>query len=173
MRDNLLHMFRLASVITAVFALIFLGAMSASAEDIYYVGPTKGVNLLSAPIVGTKIAHLARNTRLEILERQHTWVKVKAAEKTGWIPEGAVRKQLQQSRSEQTQSSFFAAFSRWFGEDTSQQSTAVLGVRGLDQGGSTSGTTAATNMAAVKWMDGLALTDAEVDRFMREGKLKP
>lgn len=153
--------------------ILGLSGTAFAADDTYYVAIGSGAPLYSSPSTHSIIIRqLATDTPVTVISKQKSWwyVQMQDANRTnGWMTEGSLRRNSKQARQGGT-SSFFARFANWFHDDRTQK-TAVLGVRGLDQGGNESGGTAQANMAAVDWMDGLGLNRAEVDRFISEGGL--
>jgi len=154
--------------------LLGLNGTAFAADETYYVGIASGAPLYSSPSTRSIIIRqLDADTPVTVIAKQKSWwyVEMQDANKTtGWMTEGSLRQRTKQTRENGT-SSFFTRFASWFHDDRTQK-TAVLGVRGLDQGGNETGGTAQANMAAVDWMDGLGLKRAEVNRFIREGGLK-
>jgi len=164
-----------------LIALLLAGfTLTADADEaIHYVGVRAGADLFASPSVrSTVVTHLPFETRLTVLERRNPWWLVDSGTGPnrvhGWILEGAVRQHLEQSTTERSRSSFFSRFASWFRSDhVDQRQTAVLGVRGLDQGGSQASGPVAVNFEAVDWMDKLTVDRSEIDAFIAEGELKP
>lgn len=155
--------------------VLFAAASSAGAAESssHYIGATYGADVHLSPVSGSKVvAHLDRLTDVTVLQRIRGWAEIETSRPSvkGWVIEGTVRQRYQPSSAQKTRSSFFASFARWFGDNEPQQQTAVLGVRGLEEGDAT-GT--ARNTQAVRWMDNLHVSQQEVDRFIRDGRLNP
>jgi len=156
--------------------LLVAGATGAQAADNgSYIGASQGVDVHSSPSTGAQVTgHLDRLTDVKVLQRTRGWAEIEVAQPKylrGWVIEGAVRQRYQPSSSQRAKSSFFSSFARLFGGNEPQQQTAVLGVRGLDEEGNATGT--ARNARAVQWMESLRVSQDEVDRFVREGRLNP
>ncbi len=158
-----------------MLALLPTPALAADAPD-YYIGPRGGVDVRAHPnSAAAIIAHLPRLTAVEVIQQRRSWWKIRArpkgAEKTieGWTTAGAVRERY---RPKKHSSSFgFSSFLSLFRSPPEQQ-TAVLGVRGLEEGGKLAQATK-DSMKVVKWMEKLRVDPAKVDEFVREGDLNP
>lgn len=143
----------------------------------YYIGSKDGVDLLKEPNAAAAVAgHLDRLTDVKVIQKKRAWWKVDSLnispKKSGWVPSGAVRKRYQRTAIKKASNSFFSGLSSFFHrEDSGSQKTAVLGVRGLDEEGNAAGGRA--NTEAVKWMEGLQVSDADIDRFVEQGRLNP
>ena len=147
--------------------------VQAAENDSYYIGATYGADIHASPTSDSRmVGHLDRLTNVNILQRIRGWAEIESGSPKlrGWVIEGAVRQRYQPSSSQKARSSFFSGFARWFGGNEPQQQTAVLGVRGLEEGDAT-GT--ASNPQAVQWMESLNVSQDEVNRFIRDGKLNP
>jgi len=158
--------------------LLVAGATGAVAADngSYYIGSTQGVDVHSSPSTSGQVSgHLDRLTDVKVLQRTRGWAEIEVSQPRylrGWVIEGAVRQRYQPSTSQKAKSSFFSSFARMFGgNEPQQQQTAVLGVRGLDEESNAAGE--ARNTKAVQWMESLNVSQDEVDRFVRDGRLNP
>ena len=156
--------------------LLSAAAQAVAAESgSHYIGATRGTDVHSSPSTSASVlTHLDRLTDVKVLKRQRGWAEIEVSQPKrlqGWVIEGAVRQRYQPSRTQKAKSSFFSSFARLFGGNEPQQQTAVLGVRGLDEEGNATGS--ARNMKAVKWMEGLNVSQDEVNRFIRDGRLNP
>lgn len=154
---------------------LFAAAYPAGAAEngAHYIGATYGADVHASPVSGSKvITHLDRLTDVTVLQRIRGWAEIETSRPSvrGWVIEGTVRQRYQPSTAQKARSSFFASFARMFGGNEPQQQTAVLGVRGLEEGNAT-GT--ASNPQAVRWMESLHVSQQEVDRFIRDGRLNP
>lgn len=173
-----------ASMLNIMRSWLILGAIicfacspaSAAENGSYYIGATRGADVHASPSTSARVVtHLDRLTDVRVLQRQRGWAEVEVAQPgkvRGWVIEGAVRQRYQPTQTQKAKSSFFSSFARLFGGgEPQQQQTAVLGVRGLDEEGNATGS--ARNMKAVQWMEGLNVSQDEVNRFIREGRLNP
>lgn len=155
----------------AMFAASYAGAAESGS---HYIGATYGADIHASPASYSQvIGHLDRLTDVQVLQRTRGWAEIEVSQPKirGWVVEGTVRKRYEPSNAQKARSSFFASFARWFGsDDPQQQQTAVLGVRGLEEG---SATGTARNLQAVQWMESLHVSQDEVDRFIRDGRLNP
>ncbi len=149
-------------------------AWAADAPD-YYIGPRGGADVRAHPNSSAKvIAHLPRLTAVEILQQRRSWWKIRATPKhappvEGWTNAGAVRERY---KPQENSSSFgFSSFLSLF-RSPPEQHTAVLGVRGLEEGGKLAQATK-DSKKVVQWMEKLRVDPAKVDEFVREGDLNP
>lgn len=165
----------------ALITFLLLAATVQAAETEYYIGPRSGADIYERPSTqAKKIAHLDRLTSIKITSKQRTWWKIETVGRKpvvrGWITAGEVRKRYQPSVATHKSSSFFSGFASMFGHgrDTSSEKTAVLGVRGLDEETTAkAGNRNRGNTSAVRWMEGLHVSQQDVDKFIREGDLNP
>ncbi len=171
-------MMRLPATMLACLGMLFAGAAAAADSMHPYIGASRGADVHAKPARSSPVlGHLERLTEVRVLEQRRGWGRIETIRAIegrplrGWVLSGQIRRPYQPKRSERAKSSFLAAFSSWFGNDEPERKTAVLGVRGLeDEGANTMG---ARNMKAVRWMDRLAVDEAEIARFIREGRLNP
>ncbi len=143
------------------------------AADDYYIGASRGADVLAAPQADAAVVgHLERLSEVRVLERQRAWWNIEAADVRGWVPAGAVRKRHQPGRAEKAGNSVLEGLSSLFHrDDPAGRKTAVLGVRGLDE--ETGAVRGRANVAAVEWMERLTVSDAEIARFIEQGRLNP
>jgi hypothetical protein len=161
-------------------ALMFgLSGIALADDASYYIGARSGADVFASPNKRAEItARLPRKSSITVLEKRRGWWKIEttdAGEKvTGWVFEGAVRKQYQSTKSKK-KSSFFSGIASMFRSPEPTQKTAVLGVRGLEDNGAASAERAATEKAnkIVEWMDTLNVPDEEVASFIDKGDLNP
>jgi len=165
--------------ISALLILLLLAAPTLAAPPSYYIGPRSGADLYDSPSPQSKkVAHLDRLTTVRITQKKRTWWHVETEGRNpvvrGWVSAGAIRQRYQPSASSRS-TSLFSGLSSLFGggRDANTEKTAVLGVRGLDEETTAkAGTTSGTN-SAVRWMEGLRVSQQEVNTFIREGDLNP
>ncbi len=157
--------------------LICLVSAPAMAADEFYIGSGGGADVYRLPKPGAeRIGHLDRLTGVRVIQKKRNWWKVRTLHVdpaiSGWVHAGAVRKRYTPSAASRTKSSFLAGLSSFFHRsEPNQQQTAVLGVRGLeDEGNAAKGR---SNRAGVRWMEGLAVSDADIAAFIDEGRLNP
>ncbi len=167
-------------LITAIALLLCFSGIAQADDASYYIGPRSGADLYASPNKRAEVtAHLPRKSSVKVLQKRRNWWKVETLDakekRSGWVFEGAVRKQYKPSKAKKGSSSFFSGFASYFRSPEPAQKTAVLGVRGLEDDGSGSAERAATERAnhLVKWMDTLNVPDDEVDAFIEEGDLNP
>jgi len=166
-------------LISILLLLLFAAPATAIGGD-YYIGPEEGVDLHLRPDNSATVSdHLKQNEEVEIIDRERNWAKVRTTDYRGikgWVPAGAVRKNLNTASSgKSSSSSFFSSFASLFRSSEAPQKTAVLGVRGLEGGdGDAAGKKAgAAAIKTVQWMDSLHVSQSEVSAFIKEGRLKP
>jgi hypothetical protein len=164
-------------IITAL--MLGLSGTALADDASYYIGARSGADVFTSPNKRAKITtRLPRKSSITVLEKRRGWWKVETTDATekvsGWVFEGAVRKQYQSTRNKK-KSSFFSGFASLFRSPEPPQKTAVLGVRGLEDSGAASAERAATEQAnkIVKWMDTLNVPDDAVISFIDEGDLNP
>lgn len=164
-----------------IVAALMLGLSgTALADDVsYYIGARSGADVFASPNKRAEITtRLPRKSSISVLEKRRGWWKVETTDATekvsGWVFEGAVRKQYQSTKSK-NRSSFFSGFASLFRSPEPPQRTAVLGVRGLEDNGAASADRAATERAnkMVKWMGTLNVPDEAAASFIDEGDLNP
>lgn len=150
-------------------------ALPGKAEEVadFYIVTRGGTDLLAQPHRGAAvIAHLPRLSPVVPGKRRRNWRQIQARvqEQTlsGWVPEGAVR---QRYRAEKKKSALgMAGVLSWL-DNRPERQTAVLGVRGLEEEGASTG--GRSDMAALGWVEGQAPSEAEVEAFILEGDLNP
>jgi hypothetical protein len=162
-------------IVTAL--MLGLSGTALAGDASYYIGARSGADVFASPNKRAKVTtRLPRKSSITILEERRGWRKIEtidAEEKvSGWVFEGAVRKQYQATKSKKT-SSFFSGIASMFRSPGPTQKTAVLGVRGLEDSGVASAERAATEKAnkTVEWMDTLNVPDNAVASFIDEGDL--
>ncbi|HKI60448.1 MAG TPA: hypothetical protein VKA23_05390 [Mariprofundaceae bacterium] len=165
-------------LLLSITLLLLFAIPASAAEETYYIGPEKGVDLRLRPENRAAVSgHFDHKTEVKILKRDRNWAKVQTLDYTairGWVPAGAVRKSSTQS-TRSSSPSFLSSFTSLFRSSDPEQKTAVLGVRGLDSGdGSVTDKKAGKKaLKIVEWMDTLNVPDGEVTAFVKEGDLKP
>jgi len=159
------------------FLLFFFLPGLTWAADQYYIGSADGVDVREQPAAQAAVlGHLPRLADVKLIKNDRAWSKVSSLHVsesiTGWVPSGAVRKRYQQTAVQKSSRSFFSGMSSWFNRDTTGgQQTAVLGVRGLDEGGDAASGQA--NVAGVEWVEQLGVSSADVATFVDKGGLNP
>lgn len=165
---------RLAGI-TMLLCCLLAPAAGSAAEDGYYVGAYQGIDVKQSPSsTSSTVAHLERLRSVRIEEHQRSWARISTVNPPhvgGWVPEGALRQRYEPVRTHRSSSSFFSGLAALFGGGESDTKTAVLGVRGLDNEGSLGNRMAPAE--AVKWVEGLHVSDKEVADFVRQGGLNP
>lgn len=167
--------------IPVLIAILLLAGTAQAAESEYYIGPRAGADVFGAPSTqAAKVAHLDRLTAVRIDKKLHTWWHIITIHQTpvvrGWVAAGVVRQRYQPSTASRKRSSFFSGFASLFGygNDSSTETTAVLGVRGFEEEkGATAAAGGRNATAAVQWMETLHVSPQEEDAFIREGDLNP
>jgi len=164
-------------LLISLLLLMLMATPAIAAGGSYYIGPDDGVDLRLAPRNRAAVSgHLDSKTAVEIIKRDRNWAKVMTTDHKGikgWVPAGAVRKNVSKASSGSS-SSFFSSFTSIFRSSPTNQKTAVLGVRGLESGDGQDNTKAsAQSIQIVEWMDTLNVPQDEVASFIKEGELKP
>lgn len=129
---------------------------------------TREVELKAAPSQSAGlVARLAKHTKVEVLVEQRAWAQVKSGETTGWmlsfyVMKGEPAPQVSWGR---------RLSSAWsFGTDRKVNTSATIGVRGLDEEDLKS---AQFDEVELKRLEGLSLAPAEGERFAGQGSLVP
>ncbi len=166
-------------LIITTLLMLGLSGIALADDASYYIGARSGADVFASPNKHAKItAHLPRKSSITILKKRRGWRKIETTDArenvSGWVFEGAVRKQYRPIKNKK-KSSFFSGFASMFRSPEPTQKTAVLGVRGLEDSGVASAERAATEKAnkMVTWMDTLNVPDEEVASFIDEGDLNP
>lgn len=165
-------------VIVLILTLACAGYVDAE-EASYYIGSRSGSDLLDQPdSQASVVKHLEWKTYVNILTSKRNWRKIQTLDKSkdmGWLPEGALRKRYSSSSTSSASSSFFSGFTSMFRSPEPERQTAVLGVRGLEEGGVARSGQPSTEQAKqmVEWMDTLTVPDRDVARFVENGNLNP
>jgi hypothetical protein len=149
--------------------LLLLGlalAFPALAGEAGYL--TREVELKAAPSQSAgAVGKLAKHTKVEVLAEQRSWAQVKAGETTGWMLSFYVMK----GEPAPPVSWGRRLSSAWsFGSDRKVNTSATIGVRGLDEEDLMS---AQFDELELKRLEGLSLAPSEAERFAGQGGLRP
>jgi len=163
------HFVCFALSVVSLFLLFSFPAFAGS-----YVGAGSGADLFEAPAASSRVvAHLPRLAAIEVLGRERNWLQVKSGQFTGWLPEGMVREGGVSSAPAAKSTSLFGKVMGAIRPNApTDKRTAVLGVRGLEEGPAAS-TAAPEDLAGVQWMEERSAAPAEVQQFVADGTLNP
>ncbi len=140
--------------------LICVGA--GAAELAYTVRPTE---LKAKPFAdAATLGNLAESSKVDVLERQGSWRQVKANANTGWVKLLSLR--FDSSKA-------LAATAAYTTGQSGGGSTATSAVKGLDLMAGLSKAEPTPNVEALKQMEKIDFTDAEIKAFTDAGKLAP
>lgn len=145
------------SIVACLGMLVGVGA--SAGELAYTVFPTE---LKAKPFSdAATLASLAVSSKVDVLERQGSWRQVKASANTGWVKLLSLR--FDSSRA-------LASTAAWTTGQSGGGSAATSAVKGLDLMAGLN-KDPAPDMAALRQMEKVDFTEAEIKAFTSAGKL--
>ncbi len=146
--------------------MTFLFAVTAHAATMYVKSPTADLKS-STDASATVVTQLKSGTKVETLEKQGKWYRVSAVGKQGWIYEFKLSATAPSGGSD-----FLVALGG--GGATAQEGSSAASIRGLSPTSEKyAGRAKITKkeVAMIKHMESIHVPPAEVETFLREGKL--
>ena len=153
-------------VIAVLMATGVLGGGALAAELAYTVRPTE---VKAKPFTdASTLASLGESSKVDVLQRQASWMQVKSDRTTGWVKMLSLRFDQLGSAPKQGGANSNLAVLFNIASTGSGGSTPTTGVKGISEEALKN---PRANPTQLKQMNELQVTSAEVDSFARVGKL--